>query len=142
MAEYCCEQMAAQISHKCEMHSDSFECPDHLIHHSNSGAYGLVIHDGSGSFFEINFCPWCGTRLCNSQSTVDSARTIGLEAAKLTRLVFTINMARGTEDFAASIHELTTTVLSAINQAATSLCHAPTAVYHGIIYPGRNEEKE
>jgi len=30
--------------------------------HFLGGRYGIIIHDGGGSFYEINFCPWCGKR--------------------------------------------------------------------------------
>lgn len=29
--------------------------------------YGLLVHDGGSSMVQIQFCPWCGTRLPESK---------------------------------------------------------------------------
>jgi hypothetical protein len=58
----CCERMAVDLQHKCDVHSDRFECPDAFIS-STRGGYGLMIHDGGHSVIEISFCPWCGSKL-------------------------------------------------------------------------------
>jgi hypothetical protein len=56
--------MAEQIAFRCSDHEDRFECPDALVAYSGKlDQYGLIIHDGGGSVFAINFCPWCGTKL-------------------------------------------------------------------------------
>ena len=38
--------------------------PDAIIRfRKSSKGYGIPIHDGGNSYIEIEFCPWCGTRL-------------------------------------------------------------------------------
>jgi hypothetical protein len=56
--------MSRAVNQRCDVHTDVFDCPDNLIHYSSeSGVYGLIIHDGGSSFSKINFCPWCGADL-------------------------------------------------------------------------------
>lgn len=60
--------MEKQINHKCDQHSDPFECADNLIFYSTRfDEYGIIIHDGGASFSRISYCPWCGTKLPNSK---------------------------------------------------------------------------
>jgi hypothetical protein len=63
MAQTCCKRMAADLTHKCDHHTDRFDCPDALVHVSRDGTYGLIVHDGGSSVITIAHCPWCGTRL-------------------------------------------------------------------------------
>ena len=44
------------------MHESAFDCPDALIYHKNR-LWGLIVHDGGGSYIMFKYCPWCGTRL-------------------------------------------------------------------------------
>jgi hypothetical protein len=38
--------------------------PDAIVRfHKKTKDYGIPIHDGGSSFIEIEFCPWCGTKL-------------------------------------------------------------------------------
>ena len=61
---HCCEQMKYHTQNHCDMHDDSFDCPDCLIYYYEKlNKYGLIIHDGSQSYININFCPWCGRKL-------------------------------------------------------------------------------
>jgi hypothetical protein len=61
---FCCREMENQIKHQCEQHPNIFDCPDHLFRYSeNHKVYGIIIHDGSGSFIVINYCPFCGKKL-------------------------------------------------------------------------------
>jgi len=55
--------MAQDLNRICAIHSDRFDCPDALIFADENGARGLIVHDGSRSFIEIAFCPWCGKKL-------------------------------------------------------------------------------
>jgi hypothetical protein len=56
--------MRSNLENHCDRHPDRFDCPDCLVAKSEiSGAYGLIIHDGGSSFVQIDFCPWCGTKL-------------------------------------------------------------------------------
>ncbi|MEW2920216.1 hypothetical protein AB1A65_02030 [Muricauda sp. ANG21] len=61
---YCCEMMENNTAFNCELHIDKYECPDTLIDYNpKSNYYSIIIHDGGTSGIEINFCPWCGTKL-------------------------------------------------------------------------------
>ncbi|WP_081894204.1 DUF6980 family protein [Muricauda sp. MAR_2010_75] len=61
---YCCEMMKVFTTFNCDLHKDKYECPDTLIdHNTKSEYYSIIIHDGGTSGIEINFCPWCGTKL-------------------------------------------------------------------------------
>jgi hypothetical protein len=56
--------MSEELSKKCDMHSDRFECPDALIAYApRSKTYGIIVHDGGSSTIGIDFCPWCGAKL-------------------------------------------------------------------------------
>ncbi len=60
--------MTSNVEFKCDTHSDEFSCPDALISYSEKfDEYGLIIHDGGSSGIGIYFCPWCGTKLPESQ---------------------------------------------------------------------------
>ena len=38
--------------------------PDAIVRFNKKNKdYGIPIHDGGQSFIEIDYCPWCGTRL-------------------------------------------------------------------------------
>jgi hypothetical protein len=65
---WCCEQMREQVELVCEKHSGADQCPDKLVAFwPQFQEYGLLIHDGGSSAVTILFCPWCGTRLPESQ---------------------------------------------------------------------------
>jgi hypothetical protein len=77
---YCCDQMARQLQHTCEAHSDLRDCPDSLvIHLQDTGQFGLRVHDGGNSFITIRHCPWCGTDLLERVSN----RELGPPAVKI-----------------------------------------------------------
>jgi hypothetical protein len=40
-----------------------FTDPACLIHVSQAGDHGIIVHDGSGRYSIIKFCPWCGEPL-------------------------------------------------------------------------------
>jgi Domain of unknown function (DUF6980) len=62
--------MSAQLSWHCDHHPHPQECPDALVgYFPGSGRFGLYVHDGGSSFVEIQFCPWCGYRLAESELT-------------------------------------------------------------------------
>ncbi len=66
---HCCTQMTNALENDCAEHADDpFACPDMLIAYSAVfDEYGLVVHDGGASTVLIGHCPWCGTRLPESQ---------------------------------------------------------------------------
>jgi uncharacterized C2H2 Zn-finger protein len=69
MKKNCCKEMDLFTKPNCNIHDNSFECPDCLIFFNDrSSAYGIIIHDGGESFIKINFCPWCGKKLNNKKS--------------------------------------------------------------------------
>ncbi|MYS21835.1 hypothetical protein GA0115240_1352102 [Streptomyces sp. DvalAA-14] len=69
MTQHCCEEMTSRVNVRCDQHHDDpFACPDALIAFSaDFQEYGLIIHDGGTSSITIDFCPWCGRRLPDSQ---------------------------------------------------------------------------
>jgi len=59
-----CSKTQSQLSWACSDHASPSECPDALVGRIHrSGRYGIYIHDGGTSLVEINFCPWCGSKL-------------------------------------------------------------------------------
>ncbi|GLW11603.1 hypothetical protein Misp01_67310 [Microtetraspora sp. NBRC 13810] len=82
MIEDCCESMAGQLDWECDHHTDPFDCPDALIHFAERFVeYGLIVHDGGSSSITISFCPWCGTRLPESQRDrwFDALEALGVD---------------------------------------------------------------
>ncbi|MEV6028376.1 hypothetical protein [Streptomyces sp. NPDC052036] len=68
MTRHCCAAMTEQVNRRCERHDDAFTCPDALIlFTARFQEYGLVVHDGGTASIGIDFCPWCGQRLPESQ---------------------------------------------------------------------------
>jgi hypothetical protein len=64
----CCDQMAENLSVKCDIHVDEYECPDCLIAYSRKyNEYGIIVHDGGTSYVLILYCPWCGAKLPESK---------------------------------------------------------------------------
>lgn len=67
-AAFCCEAMAQALTFDCRHHDDPFACGDGLVVYNEVlDEYGIVVHDGGPSYVLIAFCPWCGTRLPESQ---------------------------------------------------------------------------
>jgi len=63
----CCESMKIQIEQTLN-NKDSYLSVDNLIYYSDIfNEYGLIIHDGGESYLKIDYCPWCGTKLPNSE---------------------------------------------------------------------------
>ena len=59
--------MRRQLDFSCELHASPFDCPDALVAYSETfNEYGVIVHDGGGSYVTIGFCPWCGTKLPES----------------------------------------------------------------------------
>ncbi|MEU1782225.1 hypothetical protein ABZ545_22475 [Streptomyces abikoensis] len=68
MTNHCCEAMNSHVDVRCHEHDDVYACPDTLIGFSTKFLeYGLIIHDGGTASVIIEFCPWCGRRLPESQ---------------------------------------------------------------------------
>ena len=77
VAEHCCETMTAEMNWQCDMHASRYACVDALIGFTpRFQEYALIIHDGDPSVADdgspsggvvISYCPWCGTRLPESQ---------------------------------------------------------------------------
>lgn len=68
MTKFCCEAMKRAITLECDIHKSAFDCPDCLIRYNEKcDEYGLIIHDGGTSVSVINFCPYCGQKLPESQ---------------------------------------------------------------------------
>lgn len=68
MNKHCCEDMKRHTGKMCDEHDDPYECPDYVISYSETfDEYGLIIHDGGPSSYDINFCPFCGSKLPESK---------------------------------------------------------------------------
>lgn len=66
--QHCCDAMRRAINHECAVHPDPFDCPDALIAYSPKfDEYGIIVHDGGTAVSHIDFCPWCGARLPESE---------------------------------------------------------------------------
>jgi hypothetical protein len=52
--------------HCCQRMHDALVQDVAVIYISKYREYGIRILDGGTSFLEIEFCPWCGTRLPGS----------------------------------------------------------------------------
>ncbi len=63
-----CPEMKKRLNYKCDIHKNKYECPDNLVTYSKKlDEYGIIIHDGGASYILINYCPWCGTKLPDSE---------------------------------------------------------------------------
>lgn len=57
----CCPGMAYYASNAPVQGESRFDDPECLIHQAEDGNVGIILHDGSGRYSIIRFCPWCGT---------------------------------------------------------------------------------
>jgi hypothetical protein len=65
---HCCEEMTDRVNYRRPEHPDVCDCADNLISYSPElNEYGLIVHDGGSSSIQINFCPWCGSKLPESK---------------------------------------------------------------------------
>ncbi len=64
--------MSDAVNYRCPIHSDPFDCPDSLIHYSSTDGYGLIVHDDGSAVINIEFCPWCGTKLPEAEGREDA----------------------------------------------------------------------
>lgn len=69
---YCCGALKQHVEHRCSVHPNPFDCPDHVVVYlPQFDEFGLVIRDGGNgsgeSYLEIVYCPWCGTKLPESK---------------------------------------------------------------------------
>jgi hypothetical protein len=64
---HCCNQMEAQIN--VQYKTFALSRTDSLIAYNEvMNEYGIKIFDGGDSSILINYCPWCGNKLPESQS--------------------------------------------------------------------------
>ena len=55
---HCCDAMTRHTGRMCDEHDDPFECADYVIVYSpEDNEYGLIIHDGGQSSYQIAYCP-------------------------------------------------------------------------------------
>ena len=68
--KHCCERMTKEIEHL-SICDDPFNCSDAIIYYDlKIDEYGLIVHDGGGSYICIDFCPFCGAKLPESKRDV------------------------------------------------------------------------
>ena len=78
----CCDYMSSHLDWACHMHADRFDCADALVlFRPEYQEYGIIIHDGGSSTVVMSFCPWCGTKLPESQRDrwFDELRARGID---------------------------------------------------------------
>lgn len=83
MTKHCCEAMGYYLNQKCEIHNDSFDCPDNIVFYSAKyDEYGIIIHNGTQSYIKIKYCPWCGERLPSSKRYLwfEELENLGIES--------------------------------------------------------------
>jgi hypothetical protein len=81
-SEHCCSTMRDQVEFRCNEHADRFVCPDALISYDvRFNEYGLIVHDGGTASLSVSFCPWCGTRLPQSERDrwFDALEDLGID---------------------------------------------------------------
>lgn len=62
--KYCCIDMAYRLIEDKKSKKEDIINYDSVITHFKKGKFfGIPIHDGGSSFIQINFCPWCGSKL-------------------------------------------------------------------------------
>jgi hypothetical protein len=67
---HCCNMMQDNVLYRCNQHPNPFDCPDNLIYYdAEERKYGLIVHDGGESFLTIEYCPWCGAKLPDKNSS-------------------------------------------------------------------------
>lgn len=67
-ADYPCIHMAFYATDVCEIHQDPWECQScAVVFIEQYDEYGIPIRDGSNTYWKIENCPWCGTRLPESK---------------------------------------------------------------------------
>ncbi len=74
--------MRDQVEQVCAEHADAWECPDCIVVYSSEfDEYGLPVRDGGESQIQIQFCPWCGTRLPESKRDAwfDAMERLGID---------------------------------------------------------------
>lgn len=79
---HCCARMTGQVNLACALHPDPFDCGDRVVWWSpRFDEYGLIVHDGSGSYLLIERCPWCGAALPASRrgAWFDAVEAAGLD---------------------------------------------------------------
>lgn len=82
--KHCCEDLSVALDFSCDLHSDPFDCADSvLIYHPLFREYGLILHDGGMTYLQIDFCPFCGTRLpaTRRDDWFNQVERLGLENA-------------------------------------------------------------
>lgn len=68
MQNHCCEDMRRHTGRMCDEHDDPYSCPDYVIVYSATfDEYGLIVHDGGNSSYDMSYCPFCGARLPESK---------------------------------------------------------------------------
>ena len=62
----CCDSMSYHLERFREL-KDPNDSDVVVIYIPKFDEYGLPVKDGGNSYIEIQYCPWCGTRLPDSK---------------------------------------------------------------------------
>jgi hypothetical protein len=66
--KHCCKRMKSAVESECEQHAERWDCQDALVSYSAKfDEYGIIVHDGGSSSISIDYCPWCASKLPESQ---------------------------------------------------------------------------
>ena len=65
--KHCCLQMSFQISTPNLMPDEEDDHDIIMKYHDVYDEYGIPIYDGGSSVIQINYCPWCGSKLPESK---------------------------------------------------------------------------
>ncbi|MFV0296486.1 MAG: DUF6980 family protein [Hyphomicrobiaceae bacterium] len=72
--EHCCAGMRLGLTFSCDQHESPFDCDDQLLCFNDLfEEYGIIIHDGSGTYSCVTHCPWCGATVPPSRRDANFA---------------------------------------------------------------------
>ncbi|MDH5382478.1 MAG: hypothetical protein OEW75_16615 [Cyclobacteriaceae bacterium] len=62
----CCDNMSNHSGKSNEL-DDLHDSDAIMVYVSKFDEYGILIKDGGSSYIQIQYCPWCGTKLPDSK---------------------------------------------------------------------------
>jgi hypothetical protein len=72
LATFPCVHVAYHSTSRCDVHADTWECPDTTLVRTTDG-FGIPVRDGGTSMIRIQFCPWCGISLSGPKTAEPGA---------------------------------------------------------------------
>ena len=60
--KYCCKDLEKYLTNDCPQHG--LRCPDNVVQRfTDKYKDNIGIPHLDGSYYKINYCPWCGTKI-------------------------------------------------------------------------------